>query len=189
MAQGPGPFLAPESMWPGSRPGLTSTPRAPSKVSKAWGWCHQERAAESPGAPVGTRYPCPPLFLSSGAGGCTAPQCWASNGSGAIDKLGGLPSLAERPPTISGLAESQSPASFRNTAPVRWDSLAPFIAPSAHRGPGVRTHPMPAQAPGPAPSARLPRPLYRGQLSKAPSPWPPARWDVFALQLHEVRHP
>lgn len=98
MAQGPGPFLASESMWLVSSPGLTSAPRAPSKVSKAWGWCHQKRAAESPGTPGGHTLPLPTTIPELWCRWLHCTQGWASSGSGAIDKLGGLPSLAERPP-------------------------------------------------------------------------------------------
>lgn len=101
--------------------GTFLSPHSPSKVSKAWGWCHQERPA---GCPGGHRRP------------HCARGCWWDEG---------LPAWP-RPPTCLGLTKL-APGVFPDHSPVGWrrpgalPAVAfPPIAPSAHGDPH-RTHP------------------------------------------------
>lgn len=178
VAQQLGPFLDSEFVWLGSMPGCTSAPRGASEVSKAWGWCHQEKVAESAGLRVDMPDPFPPLSRALGQGG---PQAGQAEGWGPWVGWECCPGWLRGHPLSWAFAESQPQASFRTTAPVRWRS------PAAHTGPGVGTCPLPTRATGPALVTRFPRPLHRGQVSEVPSPWPPARWGVFASWLWDPK--
>lgn len=99
----------------------------------------------------------------------TVPRGQASTWSRAVGRLGGLLSLVKRPPTVwPPCCPSES---FQTTTLVQMEVLSgcvPIISPlppeslHLHRVPDVSTHPVPAQATGPASGARACHTLCTG---------------------------
>lgn len=172
MAWG-GPFLASDSMCLGSA-GHASAPTDPSNGNRP----ETALPGEAGRAPRGSGWarPAPPTALLALGQGGRAAEGRAAGG------LGGLPSSTGR--HRLGPHWEPAPGTSR-TLVCGVPGRVHYHAISTQR-PGRGRASYAAPAAGPGPGSGLPRPLHRGQRSKAPLRWPPARWDVFDWRLHET---
>lgn len=83
-------------------------------------------------------------------------SCWQA-GKSAQPTQEAMPCLGPHCPPVSFQTTGCSPRLC-----IHVIAFASVIGPSAHRDPGIRTHPMPAEATGPAPSTRRVIPSAQG---------------------------